>query len=103
MSIGKSSIQRAANNGYSKVQTSAPDMMHSEVVEEVKGPESASVEQVTAQAMPKKACANKKARKTPGVANKSVSLKSRKTSEKTANKAAEKAVALGDNMPYYLL
>ena len=33
MPIGKNSIKRAANNGYSKVTTAAPDMESSVVVE----------------------------------------------------------------------
>ena len=32
MPVGKNSIKRAVSNGYSNVQTSAPDMEHSEVL-----------------------------------------------------------------------
>ncbi|MBQ8428388.1 MAG: hypothetical protein IJX18_03960 [Clostridia bacterium] len=88
MSIGKSSIKRAANNGYSNVKSSAPDMENSVVVEE-KAPVAevpvAPVEEVKAPAKAKKPAAKKPAAK------------------KAANKAAEKAVCLGDDMPYYLL
>lgn len=34
MPIGKNAIKRVANNGYSKVETSAPDMENSTVAEE---------------------------------------------------------------------
>lgn len=34
MSIGKNAIKRVENNGYSNVQTSAPDMENSDVVPE---------------------------------------------------------------------
>ena len=33
MPIGKNALKRVSNNGYSKVNTSAPDMENSEVVE----------------------------------------------------------------------
>ena len=38
MPIGKNSIKRVANNGYSKVNTSAPDMDNSTVVEPISAP-----------------------------------------------------------------
>ena len=34
MPIGKNAIKRVANNGYSNVKTTAPDMENSEVVSE---------------------------------------------------------------------
>ena len=36
MPIGKNSLKRVTNNGYSSVKTSAPDMENSEIVSEVK-------------------------------------------------------------------
>ena len=47
MPVGKNSLKRVTNNGYSKVAVSAPDMEHSEVVKTEKAPkkeESAKVE-----------------------------------------------------------
>ena len=35
MPIGKNAIKRISNNGYSNVQTNAPDMENSEVIEKV--------------------------------------------------------------------
>ncbi len=93
MSIGKSSIQRAANNGYSNVKSTAPDMENSVVAEEKVAP----VAPVTP--VEEKAVAKKPAAKKP-VAKKSAP---KKACVKTANKAAEKATRLGDEMPYFLL
>ena len=36
MPIGKNSIKRVTNNGYSKVKTTAPDMENSTEVKEIK-------------------------------------------------------------------
>ena len=95
MSIGKSSIKRAANNGYSNVKSTAPDMENSVVVEEVKAPEvapvaAAPVEEVKAPVKAKKPAAKKPAAK-------------KACAPKSAGKKPEKAVRLGDDMPYYLL
>lgn len=35
MPIGKNALKRVTNNGYSKVAVSAPDMEHSEIVENI--------------------------------------------------------------------
>ena len=100
MSIGKSSIQRAANNGYSNVKTSAPDMENSVVVEE-KAPvvETPVVEAPVVEKAPAKAPAKKPAAKkaAPKAAPKKACTK------KTVNKEAEKAVSLCQDLPYYLL
>ena len=79
MPIGKNSIKRAVNNGYSNVKTSAPDMENSEVlVKEEK------VEKV-AKAPAKKPTA-------------------KKTCAKTAcKKEGFVRVEVGEDMPYYLL
>ena len=96
MSIGKSSIKRAANNVYSKVKTTAPDMENSVVVEETAPVEpvaEAPVEPVKAEKAPVKA--KKPAAKKPAT--------KKACAPKSAEKVAEKAVRLGDDMPYYLL
>ncbi len=95
MSIGKSSIQRAANNGYSNVKSTAPDMENSVVAEEKVTPV-APVTPVEEKAVE---TTKKPAAKKP-VAKKSAP---KKACVKTANKAAEKATRLGDEMPYFLL
>ncbi len=91
MPVGKNSIKRAVNNGYSKVKTSAPDMENSEVVE-VK-------EEKKVKAAEKKAPA-KCAAKT----------QTKEVKPKTPAKKAVKAqkdgfirVEVGESMPYYLL
>ena len=95
MPIGKNSIKRAVNNGYSNVKTSAPDMENSEVLakEEVK------VEEVKTPA--------KKSAKAP--AKKTTAAKTAAPAKKTVKKAESKAkdgfirVEVGGEMPYYLL
>ena len=93
MSIGKSSIKRAANNGYSNVKSSAPDMENSVVVEE-KAPvvevPAAPVEEVKAPVKAKKPAAKKPAVK-------------KACAPKSVGKKPDKAVRFGDDMPYYLL
>lgn len=80
MSIGKNAIKRVENNGYSQVKTAAPDMEHSVVAEETAVTETPEVKP----AKKKTAC--------------------KKTApKKAAKKTVEKAVALGDDLPYYLL
>ena len=92
MSIGKSSIKRAANNGYSNVKSAAPDMLNSEVVEEVKAP---VVEEAKAPVAEVKAPAKKKpAAKKPA---------KKACAPKTVGKDVEKAVYVGQDLPYYLL
>ena len=97
MSIGKSSIKRAANNGYSNVATSAPDMENSVVVEPVVEP---PVEEVKALVAEVKAPAKKTAAKKPA-AKKPAAKKP--CAPKTVGKEAEKAVYVGQDLPYYLL
>ena len=89
MAVGKNSIKRAVNNGYSKVETSAPDMENSEVVEvaEVKTEKKASAKKAPAK------CAKTPAKK--------------QTVKKSPATKTEKdgfvRVEVGDSMPFYLL
>ena len=78
MSIGKNAIKRVENNGYSQVKTAAPDMEQSVVAEE------AAVMPEVKPAKKKTAC------KKPAA-------------KKAAKKTGEKAYALGDDLPFYLL
>ena len=95
MAIGKNAIKRVENNGYSKVQTNAPDMENSSVIAnpdpQVTEKLIAPVEQATAKKTPaKKATAKKPTAK--------------KTACKTAcKKDSLERVELGADMPYYLL
>ena len=91
MPIGKNAIKRVENNGYSKVETSAPDMENSHVI----AAPDAQVVEVLVKPVEKAT----KAKKTACKAKKP-----------TAKKAAEDAkkegfnrVELGSAMPYYLL
>ena len=98
MPIGKNSIKRVKNNGYSNVKTSAPDMENSNVIanpaEEVLEKLVKPVEEKTAKTAAKKVVAKKT------------------TAKKTACKACGKAktekddfsrVSVGEDLPYYLL
>lgn len=98
MSIGKSSIKRAANNGYSNVATSAPDMENSVVVEPVV---EAPVEEVKAPVTEVKAPAKKKTAAKKPAAKKPAAKKP--CAPKVVGKDAEKAVCVGQDLPYYLL
>ena len=95
MAIGKNAIKRVENNGYSKVQTTAPDMENSHVIAnpdpQVTEKLIAPVEEATAKKpVAKKTTAKKTtAKKAPA-----------KTSVK---KDAVVRVELGSEMPYYLL
>lgn len=95
MPIGKNAVKRVENNGYSKVQSSAPDMENSHVIANVdqqvietmvKPVEEATVAKTTA----KKAPAKKSSTKKP-------------TAKKACGKKSDSKVSLGSDMPYYLL
>ena len=95
MPIGKNSIKRAVNNGYSNVKTTAPDMENSVVVEP------APVEEKKA---PKKRVACKK---TPAEKVEPVKTETKKAPVKKAKAtpAVQKVpmVAVGEALPIYLL
>ena len=87
MPIGKNAIKRVENNGYSKVQSEAPDMLNSTVISgtapEVMEMVEKAVEKKPAQkkTATKKPCAKKPCAKIDGF----------------------KRVEVGQDMPYYLL
>lgn len=90
MPIGKNAIKRVANNGYSKVKTSAPDMENSNVIA---NPDVQVTEKLVAPVA--KATAKKTAAKKPAA---------RTAAKKTPTKlAASTRVEIGCDMPYYLL
>ena len=102
MPIGKNAIKRVENNGYSKVQSSAPDMENSHVIakpdEQVVEKLVAPVEQATEAKAEKKTAAKKPAAKKTAA---------KKTAAKKAPAQESKdgfvRVSVGDDMPYYLL
>ena len=125
MSIGKNSIRRAVNNGYSKVKTSAPDMENSEVLETVAPvATSAAVQPAVKKTATKKTTAKTTAVKRtvltpPTAVAESVEVIKEKPVKKTVEKKAtaknnvakksaqpkvKKAyVNFGEELPFYLL
>lgn len=109
MSIGKNAIKRVENNGYSKVQTSAPDMENSNVIAapdpQVTEKLIAPVEKATA----KKTAGRTAAKPATKASVKEGAKKPVPATKKAANKPAQKkdtvtgGVQLGTDMPYYLL
>ncbi len=97
MPIGKNSIKRVANSGYSKVVSTAPDMENSTVIA---NPSPEVIEKLVTPAIKTE---EPKAEKKPRAAKKPAEKKP------TEQKPAEKAVGsvsyvnLGGDMPYYLL
>lgn len=114
MPIGKNAINRVKNNGYSNVETSAPDMENSvianpdpQVVEVLVKP----VEEKTSKKAPaKKPCA-KKAEDAPVAAAPAPAPAKAPVKKAPVKKTVKKApeqdgfarVELGASMPYYLL
>ena len=114
MPVGKNSIKRVANNGYSNVKTEAPDMENSVVAEPTNAQEKKPVAKKAStkksepkKASPKAESVKKKAAPTPKKSMESEpDLSPVKTLEKVAeNTAPEKEgyTNLGREMPYYLL
>lgn len=114
MPIGKNAINRVKNNGYSNVETSAPDMENSvianpdpQVVEKMVKP----VEEKTAKKAPaKKATAKKAPVKKAEEAPVEEAPKKKAPAKKPAAKKAPvkktegfERVEIGGQMPYYLL
>ncbi len=111
MPIGKNSLKRVANNGYSNVKTDAPDMENSV---EVKAPttETAAKKTVTAKPTQKKKTEAKSSVKTAPKA-KSEKKPAPKPAEKVPSEKTEIAKSaaptvknylnIGDEMPVWLL
>lgn len=107
MPIGKNSIKRVTNNGYSKVTSSAPDMENSVALEENK--------EIKETPKTQPAEAKKKAPKAPtarksagGVSNKKGTVKKTVTAKKETAKVEKTEentsyVNLGRDLPTYLL
>lgn len=95
MPVGKNSIKRAVNNGYSKVKTSAPDMENSEVL--------VKEEKVEVKAPVAKKPTAKKTSVTKKAAPAKASVKKATPIQKAAKKDGFVRVEVGGEMPYYLL
>lgn len=82
MPIGKNAIKRVNKNGYSSVVTSAPDMENSEIREQQapQAPEERDLSPIT-----------------------TVKKVTKKQTKKPAKKQERAFVAIGDEMPIYLL
>ena len=110
MPIGKNALKRVSNNGYSGVNTSAPDMEHSEVIEpkaepvEVKIEAKPAPEKTVKKSAPKKPTTPKSApKKVKEKEEKAEELKVQTPKEDTTHPDGFVKVALGADMPAYLL
>ncbi len=90
MPIGKNAIKRVENNGYSKVESSAPDMENSSVIA---NPDPQVVETLVKPVAKKATKTARPAAKKPCASKKPV----------TAAKEGFVRVEVGESMPYYLL
>lgn len=114
MPIGKNSIKRVQNNGYSSLKSTAPDMENSTVAAEPeKAVKSTPVSKKSAQT------ASKRSKTAAHSAKKATTQTEKKAKKKPAAKGAPKAepaaaaaqpvregdgyINLGGDMPYYLL
>ena len=106
MPIGKNAINRVKNNGYSNVETSAPDMENSvianpdpQVVEKMVKP----VEEKTAKKAPAKKTTAKKAPAKKAEATPAEAPAKKPAAKKAPANDGFKRVEVGNEMPYYLL
>ena len=96
MSIGKNALKRVENNGYSKVKSSAPDMENSEVVEKV-------VVDLQGEKKVERVPAPKKTAKTTNCTELKVVKPRKPRVKKEEENSGFKTVAVGSELPYYLL
>ena len=114
MPIGKNAIKRVANNGYSNVKTTAPDMENSEVVSEKaksapkksapksSAPKSSTAPKATPKKAPTKVAPKKSLEKEPELSPVKVAEKVVKKPTK-AKKQTIAHICIGDDLPIYLL
>ena len=95
MPIGKNALKRVSNNGYSKVNTSAPDMENSEITVT---PEKKKAESIKQNAKPAAKPASRPTKK-PAAPKKSAPT----AEEKSSHPDGFVRIGLGDDMPIYLL
>ena len=105
MPIGKNSLKRVTNNGYSSVKSTAPDMENSEIVSEVKesapAPEKTSeVKKAPAKPATKKPASTAKKTETAKPAEKKTESKGASTAKKApAKKPSAKPEAKAETKP----
>ena len=106
MPIGKNSIKRVANNGYSSVKSDAPDMENSTVIA---NPSPEVVEKMLPKSdtpkktAPKKTTANSTQKVKSTTAKKPASTTAKKTQEAKKDTEAKSFVNVGKDLPVYLL
>ena len=104
MPIGKSAIKRVADNGYSKVNTAAPDMENSTVIAKPDPQvEEKLLPKTEAPATVKKPAAKKTPAKTAPKSQASKKPAAKKPEEKKAEKDGFIRISLGGDLPPYLL
>ena len=96
MPVGKNSIKRVTNNGYSKVATKAPDMENSTVIANP-SPEVIEVMIPSSEKIAPKKPASKPAAKKPAAKKAEPKL------EKSSERNGEGYINLGGDLPIYLL
>ena len=101
MPIGKNSIKRVANNGYSNVKTDAPDMENSVVAEEATKPAKAAEKTAKAAPVAKKQPAKKPCAKKATAPKKAEAPKAEPIEKNISDDSSY--VAVGEDMPVYLL
>ena len=96
MPVGRNSIKRVTNNGYSKVATKAPDMENSTVIANP-SPEVIEVMIPSSEKIAPKKPAAKPATKKPAA------KKTEPKPEKSSERNGEGYINLGGDLPIYLL
>lgn len=113
MPIGKNALKRVENNGYSRVQSAAPDMQNSEIAQQSvnahEGGELNATQNGAVKATAKKGGAGSAAAST----NKASSAKTRRASSTKSAGAPSRRIStcghectcvqIGEDMPVYLL
>ncbi len=100
MPIGKNAIKRVENGGYSKVETSAPDMEHSTVIANL---DQQVEEKLIAPVAQKKRGRKPAAQKTAQPSKAAEPAKKSGAKKATTKKDGFVRVEVGCEMPYYLL
>ncbi len=102
MPIGKNALKRVENNGYSKVESSAPDMENSSVIANI---DQQVVDKIIAP-VEEKTKAKKSAKAPVAAPVEQAPAKPKRKYTKKAKPAAKEGFArvqVGEGMPYYLL
>ena len=108
MPIGKNSLKRVANNGYSKVKTEAPDMENSNIIA---NPDPQVMALLTKEEVSEKPTVKKEAKapvkkKTAPTKKKTATATKKPTAKETKEPTSPDGfirVGVGKDLPYYLL